>query len=243
MRRRDRSAPHSTNAPPPSASTAGISSARNPAVPTTRDSTTAATAVRPPTPITIGPTTTLTRDEDARNTVSMAATLSGHGECSPSRVRPVRPRLGPSSGSAEQGRRGRKRDERILRCADRPAAGTGGSLPAQLRSTPRPHRHHLRADRVRRVERPRRRRLPGALGRRGAGPAHGEGRGDLSATLAGRLDASTRIGVDGYAGAEAHANAYSHATRNDDGNISGWSVGFDGGLFAGAKADADFSSV
>lgn len=49
--------------------------------------------------------------------------------------------------------------------------------------------------------------------------------------------------MDGYAGAEAHANAYSHATRNDDGNISGWSVGFDGGLFAGAKADADFSSV
>lgn len=77
-----------------------------------------------------------------------------------------------------------------------------------------------------------------------AGAAAGAGvYGDLSATLAGPLDASTRIGVDGYAGAEAHANAYSHATRNDDGNISGWSVGFDGGLFAGAKADADFSSV
>ena len=67
--------------------------------------------------------------------------------------------------------------------------------------------------------------------------------GDASATVTGPMGRSDTVGVSGYAGAEAHANAYSHATRNDEGNISGWSVGFDGGAFAGAKADADFTSV
>lgn len=77
-----------------------------------------------------------------------------------------------------------------------------------------------------------------------AGAAAGAGTyGDFSATLNGPFGASETIGVNGYAGAEAHANAYSHATRNDEGEINGWSVGFDGGAFAGAKADADFTSV
>ncbi|MDN6401131.1 MAG: hypothetical protein L0K01_11885, partial [Brachybacterium sp.] len=49
--------------------------------------------------------------------------------------------------------------------------------------------------------------------------------------------------MSGYAGAEAHGNAHPHATRTDEGNISGWSTGFDGGLFAGAQADADVTSV
>lgn len=77
-----------------------------------------------------------------------------------------------------------------------------------------------------------------------AGAAAGAGvYGDMSATLTGPLGSSDTIGVSGYAGAEAHANAYSHATRNDEGNINGWSAGFDAGAFAGAKGDVDFSST
>lgn len=48
------------------------------------------------------------------------------------------------------------------------------------------------------------------------------------------MGSSDTVGVSGYAGAEAHGNAHPHATRTDEGNISGWSTGFDGGLFAGA---------
>lgn len=77
-----------------------------------------------------------------------------------------------------------------------------------------------------------------------AGAAAGIGAyGDLSVTATGPMGSSETLGVSGYAGAEAHANAYSHATRNDEGNVSGWSVGFDAGAFAGAKGDVDFSSV
>lgn len=50
----------------------------------------------------------------------------------------------------------------------------------------------------------------------------------------GGMGSSDTVGVSGYAGAEAHGNAHPHATRTDEGNISGWSTGFDGGLFAGA---------
>lgn len=67
--------------------------------------------------------------------------------------------------------------------------------------------------------------------------------GDMSATATGPDGSSNTIGVDGYAGAEAHANAYSHATRSDEGNLSGWTIGMDAGAFAGAKADAEFTSV
>lgn len=77
-----------------------------------------------------------------------------------------------------------------------------------------------------------------------AGAGAGAGAyGDMSATFNGPFGASESIGVSGYAGAEAHANAYSHATRNDEGNINGWSVGFDAGAFAGAKADAEYSAT
>ncbi|GAA1490326.1 WXG100 family type VII secretion target [Brachybacterium sacelli] len=67
--------------------------------------------------------------------------------------------------------------------------------------------------------------------------------GDISATLAGPYGASQTIGANGYAGAEAHANAYSHVTRNEDGDVNGWTFGADAGAFAGAKAEADFSGT
>lgn len=77
-----------------------------------------------------------------------------------------------------------------------------------------------------------------------AGASAGAGAyGDINATVTGPFGASNTLGVRGFAGAEAHANAYSHATRNEDGDINGWTVGADAGAFAGAKADADFAAT
>lgn len=77
-----------------------------------------------------------------------------------------------------------------------------------------------------------------------AGASAGAGvYGDISATATGPFGSSNMVGVSGYAGAEAHANVYSHATRNEDGNINGWSAGFDAGAFAGAKGNINFSST
>ena len=64
--------------------------------------------------------------------------------------------------------------------------------------------------------------------------------GQANITTTDALGGSQGITGTGYAGAYASANAYSHATRNDDGNINGWSVGFDGRAFAGAEAIASF---
>ncbi|GAA1484418.1 hypothetical protein GCM10009625_12220 [Brachybacterium fresconis] len=67
--------------------------------------------------------------------------------------------------------------------------------------------------------------------------------GDIHGTLNGPLGSSNTIGVTGYAGAEAHVNSYAHVTRNDEGDVNGFTFGADAGAFAGAKADADFSST
>jgi hypothetical protein len=74
-------------------------------------------------------------------------------------------------------------------------------------------------------------------GRAGAG-VYAEG--DLTITS----PDGDQVGVSGnaYAGAYASANAYSHATRNEDGNINGWSAGFDARAFAGAQAAATFEA-
>lgn len=61
--------------------------------------------------------------------------------------------------------------------------------------------------------------------------------GDIQGTLTGPHGASGTIGVQGYAGAEAHLNSYAHATRNEDGEVNGITFGSDVGAFAGAKAD------
>jgi hypothetical protein len=75
-----------------------------------------------------------------------------------------------------------------------------------------------------------------------AGAAAGAGAyADISGTATGPFGESGTIGMRGYAGAEAHANVSSHATRNEDGNINGWTVGADAGAFAGAKGDADLA--
>jgi hypothetical protein len=56
------------------------------------------------------------------------------------------------------------------------------------------------------------------------------------ATVDGMLGSSLTGGQDLYAGANASANAYSHITRNEDGQINGFSQGFDARAFAGAQA-------
>lgn len=76
-----------------------------------------------------------------------------------------------------------------------------------------------------------------------AGASAGAGvYGDIAATIHGPFGASNTIGVQGAAEIEAHANAYSHATRNDEGNINGWAVGMDGGASAAAKGDVTFEA-
>ncbi|MFA9295846.1 hypothetical protein V3G65_26075, partial [Escherichia coli] len=50
------------------------------------------------------------------------------------------------------------------------------------------------------------------------------------------------VSGNAYAGAYASANAYDHVTRNEDGNVNGWSGGFDGRAFAGAQAAAIFEA-
>src|SRR5690606_14349027 len=54
---------------------------------------------------------------------------------------------------------------------------------------------------------------------------------------------SGTIGLSGYAGAEAHLNAYGHTTRNADGEVNGITFGADAGAFAGAKGDLDFAAT
>lgn len=65
--------------------------------------------------------------------------------------------------------------------------------------------------------------------------------GDLSATAHGPFGASETATVHGFVGAEANADAYSHMTRNEDGQANGWTFGADANAFVGAKADADIS--
>lgn len=67
--------------------------------------------------------------------------------------------------------------------------------------------------------------------------------GETSVKGDGLLGSSSAVTVTGYAGAEAHANGYSHATRNDDGQINGWSTGFDAGAFAGAQVTEKFEAT
>lgn len=52
--------------------------------------------------------------------------------------------------------------------------------------------------------------------------------------------ASVSVTTMGFAGADAHANAYGHLTRNADGQVNGWSVGVDAGAFAGEQATQKF---
>ena len=63
------------------------------------------------------------------------------------------------------------------------------------------------------------------------------------ATVDGPLGNSGTIRQDLYAGANASANAYSHVTRNEDGQVNGFSQGFDARAFAGAQATQTFEST
>ncbi|MFC0675544.1 hypothetical protein [Brachybacterium hainanense] len=67
--------------------------------------------------------------------------------------------------------------------------------------------------------------------------------GEISSSVMGPFGASNAVGLNGFVGAEAHANVYSHATRNEDGTINGWSAGFDAGAFVGAKGAVNFTST
>lgn len=54
---------------------------------------------------------------------------------------------------------------------------------------------------------------------------------------------SSQVSGDAFAGAEAGANGWNHATRNADGDINGWTVGGDARAFAGADAGLGFEET
>lgn len=66
---------------------------------------------------------------------------------------------------------------------------------------------------------------------------------DIQGTFSNPDGSSGTIGLSGYAGAEAHLNAYGHTTRNADGEVNGITFGADAGAFAGAKGDLDFAAT
>lgn len=61
-----------------------------------------------------------------------------------------------------------------------------------------------------------------------------------SAALTHESGASVGMTQSGWVGADAHATAHSHVTRNADGEINGVSGGFSGGAFAGAEYKQNF---
>lgn len=65
--------------------------------------------------------------------------------------------------------------------------------------------------------------------------------GEMSAALTHESGASVGTTQSYWVGADAHANAYSHVTRNADGEVNGFSSGFDAGAFVGAEVKQDFS--
>jgi len=75
----------------------------------------------------------------------------------------------------------------------------------------------------------------------GAGAGSGAG-ASSTATLDGGDHGSLTYGQTAYAGADASANAFSHATRNEDGDINGWTVGADARAFAGAELKHTFAA-
>lgn len=67
--------------------------------------------------------------------------------------------------------------------------------------------------------------------------------GDLSAALTHESGASVGMEQSYFVGGEAHANAYQHVTRNDEGQVNGFSSGFDAGAFIGAEVKQDFQAT
>lgn len=65
--------------------------------------------------------------------------------------------------------------------------------------------------------------------------------GELSAQLTHDSGASVGTTQSYWVGADAHANAYNHVTRNADGEVNGFSSGFSAGAFVGAEVKQDFS--
>lgn len=66
---------------------------------------------------------------------------------------------------------------------------------------------------------------------------------EQSAALTHESGASVGASQSYYVGAEAHANAYNHVTRNDEGQVNGFTSGFNAGAFAGAAVTQDFEAT
>lgn len=78
-----------------------------------------------------------------------------------------------------------------------------------------------------------------------AGASAGSGLyGELTAELAHESSgASVGMTQSYFVGADAHATAYSHVTRSDEGEENGWTVGFDAGAFSGAAVTQEIAAT
>lgn len=77
-----------------------------------------------------------------------------------------------------------------------------------------------------------------ALGGRAGSGAYYESQ----ATLDGGDYGSASYGQRGFIGADASANIWSHATRNEDGAVNGWTVGADARAFVGGEIKHTFAA-
>lgn len=75
-----------------------------------------------------------------------------------------------------------------------------------------------------------------AFGAQAGGGAYAEG----NITAENGQGGTSSVTGTAYAGADIGGNHWNQATRNEDGAINGWTVGFDGRAFAGAEAGLDF---
>lgn len=86
----------------------------------------------------------------------------------------------------------------------------------------------------------------GTVGPDGFSVGAGAGSGayaEQTASVSHESGASAGMTQSYYVGAEAHANAYAHVTRNSEGEVNGWTSGFDASAFAGAEVTQTFSAT
>lgn len=67
--------------------------------------------------------------------------------------------------------------------------------------------------------------------------------GEVNASFNSASGASAELGAEGFMGADANLHGYAHATRNDHGDINGFTFGGGGEAFAGAEGELSFSAT
>lgn len=67
--------------------------------------------------------------------------------------------------------------------------------------------------------------------------------GEVNASYTDASGASYEVGAEGFVGADANLHGYAHATRNDHGEVNGFTFGGGGEAFAGAEGELGFTAT